>query len=146
MAELTKDTIKMNMPADPLFPERETLLSVQDLTISFPEGETRHQAVKHLSFDIHRGDIVGVVGESGSGKSMTALSMMGLLPKDARIDSGRIFFEGKELFSMPMEQRRKLMGSEMAMVFQEPMTSLNPVLRIEDQVGENLELHTGLPR
>ena len=122
------------------------LLSVRGLTISFPEGNGRHEAVRDLSFDLHKGDIVGVVGESGSGKSMTALAMMGLLPKSASIDRGEIFFKGRNLFSMTPEERRSLRGAEMAMVFQEPMTSLNPVMRIEEQVGENLELHTDLSK
>ncbi|MCR5369624.1 MAG: ABC transporter ATP-binding protein [Clostridium sp.] len=120
------------------------LVEVRDLTVSFPEGNGRLEAVKHMSFDINPGEIVGVVGESGSGKSMTALSIMGLLPKDARVDSGEIIFQGKDLLKMDMDDRRKLMGSEMGMVFQEPMTSLNPVLRIGDQVAENLQLHTKL--
>lgn len=123
----------------------ELLLQVKDLTVSFPgrkKDDPRETAVNHLSFDIHRGEIVGVVGESGSGKSLSALSIMDLLPKDARIDGGEILFEGEDLLKMPPETRRKLKGFKMGMVFQEPMTSLNPVMKIEEQVGENLVLHT----
>ena len=120
------------------------LVEVKDLTVSFPDASGRRNAVSHMSFEIQPGDIVGVVGESGSGKSMTALSIMGLLPRDARVDSGEIIFQGKDLLKMEMSDRRKLMGNEMSMVFQEPMTSLNPVLRVGDQIAENLQLHTKL--
>lgn len=120
------------------------LVEIKDLTISFPEGDTTFEAVKNVSFTVEEGEIVGVVGESGSGKSMSALALMGLLKKNARIPSGEILFRGENLLTMKPEDRRKLQGSEMAMVFQEPMTSLNPVMKIEKQVGESLRLHTDL--
>ena len=114
-----------------------TLVEIKNLTISFPEEEKDFQAVKNVSFQINEGEIVGVVGESGSGKSMSALALMGLLKKHAKIPEGEILFRGKNLLTMTLEERRKLQGSEMAMVFQEPMTSLNPVMKIGKQVGES---------
>lgn len=120
------------------------LAEIKNLTIGFQEGKNLHEAVKDISFNIYEGEILGVVGESGSGKSMSALALMGLLPKEARVLNGEIYFNGAELLSLKTDERRKIQGKEMAMVFQEPMTSLNPVLKIEKQVGEILELHTGL--
>lgn len=120
------------------------LVEIKDLTIRFPEGNQVFEAVKHVSFSVQEGEIVGVVGESGSGKSMSALALMGLLKKHAQIPNGEIRFRGKNLLEMKPEERRKLQGSEMAMVFQEPMTSLNPVMKIGKQVGESLRLHTDL--
>lgn len=121
------------------------LVEIKDLTISFPEDGSTFEAVKHVSFEIQEGEIVGVVGESGSGKSMSALALMGLLKPNARIPNGEILFRGRNLLTMTSEERRKLQGREMAMVFQEPMTSLNPVMKIGKQVGESLRLHTDLP-
>lgn len=123
-----------------------SLVEIKDLTISFPEGDSNFEAVRNISFQIQDGEIVGVVGESGSGKSMSALALMGLLKKNAQISSGEILFRGQNLLEMSQEQRRKLQGSEMAMVFQEPMTSLNPVMKIGKQVGESLHLHTNLAK
>lgn len=123
-----------------------TLVEIKNLTIRFPEEEKAFEAVKNVSFQIQEGEIVGVVGESGSGKSMSALALMGLLKKQAEISSGEILFRGKNLLTMEDAERRKLQGNEMAMVFQEPMTSLNPVMKIEKQVGEVLRLHTDLSK
>lgn len=123
-----------------------TLVEIKNLTISFPEGDSNFEAVRNVSFQVQEGEIVGVVGESGSGKSMSALALMGLLKKHAQIPSGEILFRGQNLLTMPQEERRKLQGSEMAMVFQEPMTSLNPVMKIGKQVGESLHLHTNLSK
>ena len=120
------------------------LVDIKELSIHFPEGNSTFEAVKGISFSIEKGEIVGVVGESGSGKSMSALALMGLLPKDAKIASGSLCFDGEDLITMKPEKRRQLCGSRMAMVFQEPMTSLNPVLKIERQVGESLKIHTKL--
>ncbi len=122
----------------------EPLVDINDLSIHFPEGNSTFEAVKGISFSIEKGEIVGVVGESGSGKSMSALALMGLLPKDAVIASGTMCFQGEDLLAMRPEKRRQLCGNKMAMVFQEPMTSLNPVLKIEHQVGESLKIHTKL--
>lgn len=122
------------------------LVEIKDLTIRFPEGDSHFEAVKNVSFHIKEGEILGVVGESGSGKSMSALALMGLLKKTAQIPQGEILFRGEDLLLKTPEERRKLQGNEMTMVFQEPMTSLNPVLKIEKQVGESLRIHTDLSK
>lgn len=113
-------------------------------TITTPTGLVR--AVQEVSLSVDRGQTVALVGESGSGKSMTARSIMGLLPPSGRITAGSIRLEGQELVGLPAEQRRALRGSRMAMVFQEPMTSLNPVLRIGAQLTEPLQLHRSMDR
>jgi len=122
------------------------LLELSELTttITTPTGVVR--VVQQMTLAIERGQTVALVGESGSGKSMTARSIMGLLPPGASIVSGSIRLEGQELVGLPAETLRSLRGSRMAMVFQEPMTSLNPVLRIGDQLMEPLVLHRGLDR
>ncbi len=123
------------------------LLKVCHLSVSFPDDdpydgiEERDTVIRDLSFSMEKGDILGVVGESGSGKSMTALSVIRLLKKTARIDSGEILFQGKDLFSLSEEELCDLRGLGISMIFQEPMTSLNPVLRIESQVAEAMKLH-----
>ena len=125
--------------------EQKTLIEVRDLTVGFPsEKDGIHTVVDHINFDIHEGEIVGIVGESGSGKSMTALSIMGLLNKDAVIMDGSVKLRGTDILKLNHEERRKIQGDDLSMVFQEPMTSLNPVMRIGDQVGEVLKLHTKL--
>lgn len=115
------------------------MLEVRDLYVNF--GET--VAVKQVSFSVKPGEIVGLIGESGSGKSVSALSVMGLLSSEAGV-SGKILFQGKNLLQMSPEERRLTQGRDMTMVFQEPMTSLNPLLKIEAQLEEMLLLHTDL--
>ena len=105
-----------------------TLLAIQDLNVSF--GPVR--AVKGISFEVEEGASVALVGESGSGKSVTALSIMGLLPPESATATGRILYQGQEL------DPRRVRGSEIAMIFQEPMTSLNPVFSAGFQIGEVL--------
>ena len=118
------------------------LLEVNDLTIRF--GST--DPVKHLSFSIARGETVAVVGESGSGKSLSALALMRLLPRNARIPNGSIHFEGVDLLKLGERDMRKVRGRDIAMIFQEPMTSLNPVATIGHQIAEVLRLHEKLSR
>lgn len=120
------------------------LLEVKHLSVAFAEDGQERNVVDDLSFSVEEGEILGVVGESGSGKSMTALAVMGILPEDTRV-SGSIFFQGQELTAMTEEEKNRLRGNGMAMVFQEPMTSLNPVLKVGRQVGESLVVHTDLP-
>ncbi len=118
------------------------LLELTGLTTSFRARGGRMHAVEDISFAIGRGRVLGIVGESGSGKSVTALSIMGLLPQPiARVERGSIRFEGRELTGMPEREMQSLRGSAIAMVFQEPMTSLNPVFRVGDQVAETVTLH-----
>ena len=123
------------------------LLEVKDLSVSFGEDWWEVKAVRHVSFTIGRGETMALVGESGSGKSVTALSILQLLPyPNARHPSGSILFDGQEIVGASFDQMRKLRGNRIAMVFQEPMTSLNPLHTIERQVGEVLQLHKGMSR
>ncbi|MBN9063467.1 MAG: microcin ABC transporter ATP-binding protein [Rhizobiales bacterium 65-9] len=121
------------------------VLALDDLTVSLPAHGDRARAVENLSFTVGPGEIVCVVGESGSGKSVTAQAVMGLLPKgQLSLTGGSIRLLGDELATKSAAELRALRGSRMAMVFQEPMTALNPVIRIGDQIGEALEIHTSL--
>lgn len=122
------------------------LLSLHNLQVSFPSEQGIFHAVRDISFSLTKGSVLALVGESGSGKSMTALSIMRLVPKPGFISSGEIVFEGQKLLALPEEALRSIRGRLISMVFQEPMTSLNPVLRIEDQICEPLSLHLGLSR
>ncbi|WP_048645352.1 ABC transporter ATP-binding protein [Nitratireductor soli] len=121
------------------------LLSVRDLSVSFTQGGDETLAVDRVSFDIGRGETVALVGESGSGKSVTALSVLKLLPYPAASHpSGQVLYNGVDLLSADEPTLRKVRGNEIAMIFQEPMTSLNPLHTIERQVGEILKLHRGM--
>jgi len=123
----------------------ETLLSITDLSVAFGQGERQVLAVDHVSFDIGKGETVALVGESGSGKSVTALSVMKLLPyPPAHHPSGSIRFKGQELLPMSENEIRKIRGNDITIVFQEPMTSLNPLHTIEKQIGEILLIHQGV--
>ncbi len=123
----------------------EPILTVRDLSIAFGRGNREVLAVDRISFDVGKGETVALVGESGSGKSVTALSVMKLLPYPAaHHPSGSIKFEGRELLSMPEQQIREVRVNDTAMIFQEPMTSLNPLHTIEKQIREILLLHHGL--
>lgn len=122
------------------------LLDVNNVSIGFADTKPMQMVVNNISFQVDQGEILGIVGESGSGKSMTALSIMGLHKDTARITSGEIRVEGNNLLSMSENQKRSYLGKEIAMVFQEPMTSLNPVMKIGDQVSEMLAIHTRLSR
>jgi len=124
-----------------------SLLEVQDLRVVFRRrGRRDVRAVDGVSFDVGAGETVGVVGESGSGKSITALAIMGLLPKRGCEVSGSIVFEGTDLRTLGQEELRDIRGRDIAMVFQDPMSSLNPVIPIGLQVTEVLERHRGMTR
>jgi len=123
------------------------LLRVRDLRVTFGSGDRTVHAVNGIGYDLGRGDTLGVVGESGSGKSVSSLALMRLLPKPAaRITSGEVVFDGEEILALPEEAVRAMRGNKMAMIFQDPMTSLNPVLSVERQVTEVLETHRKLKR
>jgi len=123
------------------------LLSVKDLRTHFFTREGVVQAVDGISFEVEKGKVLGIVGESGCGKSVTALTLMRLIPSPpARIVSGEILFDGLNLLGISESQMRKLRGNRIAMVFQEPMTSLNPVFTIGNQISEILRVHQGLRR
>lgn len=118
------------------------LLSVKDLSVIFHQGGKESLAVNHISFDIMPGEIVALVGESGSGKSVSAASILRLLPYPAASHpSGQILFEGRDVMALNERDLRKVRGNDITMIFQEPMTSLNPLHSIEQQIGEILELH-----
>jgi peptide/nickel transport system ATP-binding protein len=121
------------------------LLSVSNLTIGFGRKERPIRVVRDLSFDLAEGQTLGIVGESGSGKTITALSLMGLQSSVAHV-TGSIRFEGEELLPHREDRMTALRGKNIAMIFQEPMTALNPVHRIGDQIAEGLILHEGFPR
>ncbi len=120
------------------------LLQVEGLTVSFRRRGGWTPVVRDLSFALAAGETLAIVGESGSGKSVTALSLMRLLPSGSSRVDGRAMLAGRDLFALPEEEMRRLRGNEVAMIFQEPMTSLNPVLTIADQIGESLRYHRGL--
>ena len=123
----------------------EPLLSVKDLSVAFGVGSREVLAVDRVSFDIGKGETVALVGESGSGKSVTALSVMKLLPyPSAHHPSGEIVFKGREMLTMAERDIRQIRGNDITIIFQEPMTSLNPLHTIEKQIGEILLLHQGL--
>jgi microcin C transport system ATP-binding protein len=126
-------------------PAAGTLIDVRDLQVAFRSGSTDSLAVKGVSFHIGKGETVALVGESGSGKSVSALSIMKLLPYPAASHpGGEILFEGKDLITAGEEEMQKVRGNRISIIFQEPMTSLNPLHTIEKQVGEVLKVHRGL--
>jgi len=123
----------------------ETLLSVRDLSVAFHQGGDTSLAVDHVSFEIRKGEVVALVGESGSGKSVSANSILRLLPYPAASHpSGEILFKGKDLLKASDKALREVRGNDITMIFQEPMTSLNPLHTIEKQIAEILELHQGV--
>ncbi|EHT08738.1 MULTISPECIES: ABC transporter ATP-binding protein [Raoultella] len=120
------------------------LITFRQLSVSFAAEKQRVRAVQEVSFAIHAGQTVGIVGESGCGKSVTAMALMGLLPPQAaRIDSGEILFDGQDLLRLKANPMADLRGNQLAMIFQEPMTALNPVLTIGEQLCEPLIRHRG---
>jgi oligopeptide/dipeptide ABC transporter ATP-binding protein len=122
------------------------LLEIRDLAVHFPTAEGALRAVDGVSFDVARGESLGLVGESGCGKSVTALAVLGLVPPPGQIVAGQIRFEGQDLRSMAPAEQRARRGHRIGMVFQEPMRSLNPVLRCGDQVAEVLRTHLSMTR
>jgi peptide/nickel transport system ATP-binding protein len=121
------------------------MLKIEGLSIALPSHADRPLAVDGLSLDIHKGEIVCIVGGSGSGKSVTALALMGLLAPGLTVESGRALFEGTNLLTLSGRDRRRLNGRRIAMIFQEPSASLNPVVSVGEQVAEIFRLHGGLP-
>ena len=127
-------------PKDP-----ERLVDVERLSVDFRTADQTVHAVKSVSFHINKGETVALVGESGSGKTVSALSILRLLPyPPASHPSGAIRFDNQDLLKLPESEVRKVRGNRISMIFQEPMNSLNPLHRIEKQVGEVLRLHQGL--
>lgn len=123
------------------------ILSVKDLTISFGRGSGRVEVVSNVSFDVRESEIVCIVGESGCGKTVTALSVMGLLPvPPANVDSGEILFDGVNLLELNDGQLRSYRGNRLSMIFQEPVNSLNPVFTVGEQIGEAIRAHRKMSR
>ena len=124
-----------------------SILRVEDLHVHFRTDDGLVKAVNGVDFEVDRGQVMGLVGESGSGKSVTALSVLRLVPSPPGIYAGgRILFDGQDLLTLPESKLRPYRGKRIAMIFQDPMTSLNPYLRVSRQIGEVLELHEGLSR
>ena len=121
------------------------ILRVEDLTVSFPTDDGLVQAVRGVSYTVREREVLGIVGESGSGKSVSSLAVMGLIPRSARV-SGRIVYRGDDVLAMSQRQQRRLRGSKLAMVFQDPMTAMNPVHTVGDQIAEMVRSHDPVPR
>lgn len=122
------------------------LLEIRNLSVEFGTAHGLFRAVDSISLDIEAGELVGVVGESGSGKSVTMLALMGLLPPTAIVTADSLTFDGMDLLQIKPKARRKIIGKDIAMIFQEPMTSLNPCFTVGFQIMESLKVHQGLPR
>ncbi|HEY0274490.1 MAG TPA: ABC transporter ATP-binding protein, partial [Paenirhodobacter sp.] len=122
------------------------ILTITGLTVDLPKGGDRPHAVDNLSVTVGAGEIVCIVGESGSGKSITSFATMALLPKALNVSAGSIMFEGQDILKMSEAQHAKLRGNRMAMIFQEPMTALNPCYTVGDQIGEVFLSHTDMPK
>ena len=121
------------------------MLQIEHLKIAFPNPKGHFEAVKDFSLHVEEGQVIGIVGESGSGKSMTAHAIMGLLDRKSVQVSGSIRFEGVELLDLTRSQMRSYQGKDLSIIFQEPMTSLNPTMKIGPQVEEALRIHTKMP-
>ena len=120
------------------------LLDIKNLSVEFTTRAGTFRAVDGIDLTVDEGEVVGIVGESGSGKSVTSLAVMGLLGSNGRVVADRMMFAGRDLLTMPAAQRRKITGKDVAMVFQEPMTSLNPCFTVGFQIMETLRVHEGL--
>ena len=122
------------------------LLSIKNLTVEFKTSRGMFRAVDRVSMEVNSGEVLAVVGESGSGKSVAMLAVMGLLPWTAQVSADAVEFEGHDLLAMSPKQRRAINGKEIAMIFQEPMTSLNPCFTVGWQLTETLRIHEGMDR
>lgn len=123
-----------------------SLFSIENITISFENEKKKIIAVNNVSFDINKGEVVGLVGESGCGKTITSLSIIGLLPNSAIVNSGKIYYNKKDILSIEETEKRKLRGKNISMIFQEPTTSLNPLWKCGKQIGEAIKLHNKIDR
>src|ERR1700678_823206 len=124
--------------------DRNTLLSVENLSVAFPTEEGLAYAVNALSFSISPQEVLALVGESGCGKSLTSLAILGLVPKPGYIAKGQIIFNGQDLTTLPQSAMRQIRGAQIALIPQDPLTSLNPVYTIGNQLEEVITLHQGL--
>ncbi|MCH6267057.1 ABC transporter ATP-binding protein [Neobacillus citreus] len=127
--------------------DQNSILRINDLKVSFQSGKKLLPAVDGISFELKEGEILGIVGESGSGKSVTSLATMGLIPSPpGKIEKGEIIFNGTDLTNLTEKEWRKIRGNQISMIFQEPMTSLNPLFTIGNQLMEAIRLHTDLSK
>jgi len=122
----------------------EALLKVKDLKTTFYSKNNKIEAVRGVNIEIKSGEVLGIVGESGSGKSVLMKSVIGILPENAKIDSGEVYFEEKNILNLSSREMRKIKGKEIAMIFQDPMTALNPLKKIGDHIVEVLVRHKGV--
>lgn len=122
------------------------LLEVKGLTTAFTGDYGKNISVDHVSFHVDKGEVVCIVGESGCGKSVTSLSVMGLLGRDGKVSEGEVLFEGKNLLSMTEKELDEIRGDQVTMIFQDPLTSLNPVFTVGSQIVESIVTHMGLPK
>ena len=122
------------------------LLEIRDLTVTFATGSGPFKAVDGVDLTVDTGEVQAIVGESGSGKSVAMLALMGLLPKTATVTAARMDFNGHDLMGLDIAARRKITGKDMAMIFQEPMSSLNPCFTVGYQIGESLKKHMGMDK
>lgn len=122
------------------------ILSVKNLEVRFKTRRGTIHAVNGISFDLHAGETLGIVGESGCGKSVSALGMLGILPRQAQVPAGEVMFGGRDLLRLKDSEMRNIRGRDIAMIFQDPMTSLNPVLRVGRQITESLRKHLGMDK
>src|SRR5437867_4205795 len=119
------------------------LLEIEDLHVEFPSHGAVMRAVEGVSLSLDEGEVLGIVGESGSGKSVTMLALMGLIAWPGKVSADRLAFDGQDLLAMSAAQRRRIIGKDIAMIFQEPMTSLNPCYTVGFQIMETLRVHEG---
>ena len=126
--------------------EKKILLEVQDLEVSFYNKQGEIPTIKKISYTLHEGEVLGIVGESGSGKSVSSHCILRLIPGNGKIKGGKILFEGKDITQMSKGELAKLRGNEISMIFQDPMTSLDPLFTIGYQIEESLKKHTDLNR
>ncbi|MFZ5870543.1 MAG: ABC transporter ATP-binding protein [Actinomycetota bacterium] len=126
-------------------PSETELLRVEDLSVSFPTDDGLVKAVRGVSYSLREREVLGIVGESGSGKSVSSMAVMGLLPKSAQV-SGRILFRGKDVLKMTPKEQRSLRGRKIGMIFQDPMTALNPVYTVGDQLAEAVRSHEAVAK
>ncbi|MEQ8355315.1 MAG: ABC transporter ATP-binding protein [Kiloniellaceae bacterium] len=120
-----------------------SLLEIRNLSVDFQTAHGLFRAVDSVDLDVSEGDLVAIVGESGSGKSVSMLALMGLLPWTAKVTADRLVFDGRDLLTLSAKERRQIIGKDMAMIFQEPMTSLNPCFTVGFQITESLNTHLG---
>ena len=125
--------------------QEDLILEIRDLCVEFQTEEGTVQAVNHLSYKLRKGEKLGIVGESGSGKSVSSLGMLRLIPNPpGRITGGEILYKGQDLVKAPKKEMQRIRGNEISMIFQEPMTSLNPIIKCGKQIAESLRLHRGM--